>query len=62
MGKEKPLTTMFKRITSEEREAKLKHDVQIFKEQVVQKQSIVNKLEKHHVGRAKKVIAAILSP
>jgi hypothetical protein len=37
MGKEKLLTTMFKRITSEEREAKLEHDVQILNEQVVQK-------------------------
>jgi len=27
---------MFKRITNEEREAKLKHDVQILNEQVVQ--------------------------
>jgi hypothetical protein len=33
---------MFKRITSEEIEAKLKH-VQIINEQVVQKQSVVNK-------------------
>jgi hypothetical protein len=37
MGKERLLTTMFKIITSEEREAKLKHDVQILNEQVVQK-------------------------
>jgi len=34
---------MFKRITSEEIEAKLKHDVQIINEQIVQKQSVVNK-------------------
>jgi hypothetical protein len=35
MGKERLLTTMFKNITSEERKAKLKHDVQILNEQVV---------------------------
>ncbi len=46
MGKDRLLTTMFKRNTSEEREEKLKHDVQNLNEQVVQKQSIVNKLEK----------------
>jgi len=33
MGKERLLTTMFKRITSEKKEAKLKH-VQILNEQV----------------------------
>jgi hypothetical protein len=37
MGKEKLLTTMFKIITNEEREAKLKHDVKVLNEQVVQK-------------------------
>ncbi len=53
---------MFKRITSEEIEAKLKYDVQIFNEQVVQKQSFVNNPQKRHVGKAKKVVATILSP
>jgi hypothetical protein len=37
MGKERLLTTIFKSITSEERETKLKCDVQIISEQVVQK-------------------------
>ncbi len=39
----------------------LKHGVQIFNEQVVQKQSIVNK-PKCYVGRLRKVIVTILSP
>jgi len=37
MGKERLLKTMFKKTTSEEREAKLKHDVKILNEQIVQK-------------------------
>jgi hypothetical protein len=37
MGKERLLTTMFESITREEREEKLKCDVQILNEQVVQK-------------------------
>jgi hypothetical protein len=62
MGKERLFTTMLKRNTSEEREEKLKHDVQNLNEQVVQKQLVVNKLEKRHVGKAKNVVATILSP
>jgi hypothetical protein len=62
MGKEKLLTTMFKSITSEESEVELKCDVQIFNQQVVQKQSVVNKLEKCYVGKPRKVVIAILSP
>jgi hypothetical protein len=53
---------MSKSITSEEREMELKHDVQIFNKQVVQKQSIVNKPKKCHVGRLRKVAITILSP
>jgi hypothetical protein len=53
---------MSKSITSEEREMELKHDVQIFTEQVVQKQSIVNKPKKCYVGRPRKVTVTILSP
>jgi hypothetical protein len=53
---------MSKSITSEEKEMELKHDVQIFNEQVVKKQLVANKPEKCHVGRPKKVIVIILSP
>ncbi len=53
---------MFKSITSEESEVELKCDVQIFNQQVVQKQSVVNKLEKCYVGKPRKVVIAILSP
>jgi hypothetical protein len=35
MSKRKLLTIMYKNITNEEREGELKHDVQIFNEQVV---------------------------
>jgi hypothetical protein len=52
---------MSKSITSEEREMELKHDVQIFNKQVVQKQSFVNKPKKCHVGRLRKVAITILS-
>jgi hypothetical protein len=57
MGKERLLTTMFQSITSEERKTKL-----ILNEQVVQKQSVVNKPKEHHVGKARKVVVAILFP
>jgi hypothetical protein len=53
---------MSKRITSEEREMELKHDVQIFIEQVVQKQLVVNTSKKRYGGRPRKVAIAILSP
>jgi hypothetical protein len=63
---------MFKSITSEEKEAKLKRDVQereklrcdvkILNEQVVQKQLVVNNLKKGHVGKPRKVVVTILSP
>jgi len=61
MAKKRLLTTMFKSITCEERKAKLKCDVQIFNEQIVQKLLVVNKPEKHHVGKLRKVVATILS-
>ncbi len=61
MGKERLLATTFKSITSEEREVELKFDVQIFNQQV-QKQSVVNKLEKCYVGKLRKVVVAILFP
>jgi hypothetical protein len=60
MGKERLLTTTFKSITSEEREVELKCDVQIFNQQIVQKQSVVNKLQKCYVGKPRKVVVAIL--
>jgi hypothetical protein len=53
---------MSKSITSEVREMELKHDVQIFNEQVVQKQSVVKKSKKRRVDRPKKVPITILSP
>jgi hypothetical protein len=53
---------MFKSITSEEKEAELRCDVQILHEQVVQKQSVVDKLKKGHVGKPRKVVITILSP
>jgi len=72
MGKERLFTTMFKSITSEERKAKLRRnvqkreklrcDVKILNEQVVQKQSIVDKLKNGHVGKPRKVVVTILSP
>jgi hypothetical protein len=37
-------------------------DVQILNEHVVQKQLVVNKPEKYHVGRPRKVVVAILFP
>jgi hypothetical protein len=37
LGKERLLKTMFKNITSEEKEAKLRHDLQILYEQVCSK-------------------------
>jgi len=40
----------------------LKFDVQIFNQQAVQKQSVVNKLEKCYVGKPIKVVVAILFP
>jgi len=61
-GKERLFTTTFKSITSEEREVELKCDVQIFNQQVVQKQLVVNKLEKCYVGKPRKVEVAILFP
>ncbi len=55
MGKQRLLTTMFQSITSEERKTKL-----ILNEQVVQKQLVVDKPKKCHVGQARKVVVAIL--
>jgi hypothetical protein len=57
MGKERLLTTMFQSITSEERNTKL-----ILNEQVVQMQLVVNQPKKCHVGKARKVVVAILFP
>jgi hypothetical protein len=62
MAKERLFTTTFKSITSEERDLELKRDVQIFNQQVVKKQSVVNKLEKCYVGKPRKVVVAILFP
>jgi hypothetical protein len=57
MGKERLLTTMFQSITSEKRKTKM-----ILNEQVVQKQLVVDKPKKCHVGKARKVVVAILFP
>ncbi len=57
MGKERLLTTMFQSITSDERKTKL-----IINEQVVQKQLVIDKPKKCHVGKARKVVVAILFP
>jgi hypothetical protein len=62
MGKERLLTTTFKSITTKERKVELKFELQIFNQQAVQKQSVVNKLEKCYVGKPIKVVVAILFP